>query len=192
MAVSPKELLLSFVSVLEPLSDLVLADIEQATTVQSIPKGTILLEAGNICQHVWFIAAGAARAFYYKDGREATAWFMGQHDFIISVRSFIEQKPSYEYIQTLTDCTLVSITYSQLQHLYQKHPSFNSVGRQLIEKYYALSEERLFQLRMNTAAERYDLLLTTHPAIFKQASLKQIASYIGVTPETVSRLRKRK
>ncbi|NID12758.1 Crp/Fnr family transcriptional regulator [Fibrivirga algicola] len=192
MAVSPKELLLSFVSVLEPLPDLVLADIEQATTVQSIPKGTILLEAGHICQHVWFIAAGAARAFYYKDGREATAWFMGQHDFIISVRSFIEQKPSYEYIQTLTDCTLVSITYSQLQHLYQKHPSFNSVGRQLIEKYYALSEERLFQLRMNTAAERYDLLLATYPAIFKQASLKQIASYIGVTPETVSRLRKRK
>ncbi|MBO0952345.1 Crp/Fnr family transcriptional regulator [Fibrella forsythiae] len=192
MIISPKELLIRYISAIAPLATDILADVAQAIMVQSVPKGTMLLEANRVCQHVWFIADGAARAFYYKDGKEATAWFMGQHDFIISVRSFIEQKPSYEYIQTLTDCTLVSISYSQLQQLYQKHPTFNSVGRQLVEKYYALSEERLFHLRMNTAAERYDLLLTTHPAIFHQASLKQIASYIGVTPETVSRLRKRK
>ncbi|RYF77247.1 MAG: Crp/Fnr family transcriptional regulator [Cytophagaceae bacterium] len=192
MTISPKELLLHYISAIAPLATDILADVEQAITVQSVPKGTMLLEADHVCQHVWFIADGAARAFYYKDGKEATAWFMGQHDFIISVRSFIEQKPSHEYIQTLTDCTLVSISYSLLQQLYKKHPSFNSVGRQLVEKYYALSEERLFQLRMNTAAERYDLLLATYPAIFNQASLKQIASYIGVTPETVSRLRKRK
>jgi len=192
MTHTPKQLLLSFVSAIEPVPDHILADIERAVTVQVAPKGTMLLEADHVCQQVWFIAEGAARAFYYKDGKEATAWFMGQYDFIISVRSFIEQKPSYEYIQTLTDTVLVRISYHQLQQLYQTHPSFNAVGRQLIEKYYALSEERLFQLRMNTAAERYDLLLTTHPAIFKQASLKQIASYIGVTPETVSRLRKRK
>ncbi|MEZ0539230.1 Crp/Fnr family transcriptional regulator [Fibrella arboris] len=192
MSVSPKELLLGYISAIAPLSTAILADVEQAITVQDIPKGTMLLEADRVCQHVWFIADGTARAFYYKDGKEATAWFMGQHDFIISVRSFIEQKPSYEYIQALTACTLVRVSYNQLQQLYQKHPSFNSVGRQLVEQYYALSEERLFQLRMNTAAERYDLLLATHPAIFKQASLKQIASYIGVTPETVSRLRRRR
>ncbi|WP_375448144.1 Crp/Fnr family transcriptional regulator [uncultured Fibrella sp.] len=192
MPVSPKQLLINYISAIAPLDADVLAAVEQAIAVQPAAKGTLLLEADRVCQHVWFIADGAARAFYYKDDKEVTAWFMGRHDFIISVRSFFEQKPSHEYIQTLTDCTLVSIAYSQLQQLYQKHPSFNTVGRQLVEKYYALSEERLFQLRMNTAAERYDLLLATHPAIFQQTSLKHIASYIGVTPETVSRMRKRK
>ncbi|MEZ0483507.1 Crp/Fnr family transcriptional regulator [Fibrella aquatica] len=192
MSILPKQLLLDLVSAIEPLSSDVLTDVEQAISVQQTPKGTMLLEAGRVCHNVWFITEGAARAFYYKDDREVTAWFMGQHDFIISVRSFIEQKPSYEYIQTLTDCKLVKISYTDLQELYQKHPSFNAVGRQLVEKYYALSEERLFQLRMHTAAERYDLLLATYPAIFKQAPLKHIASYLGVTPETVSRLRKRK
>lgn len=192
MSNTPKQLLLDLVLAIEPLPENVLHDVERAVSVLDIPKGALLLEADRVCQHVWFIADGAARAFYYKDDKEVTAWFMGSHDFIISVRSFFEQKPSHEYIQTVTDCTLVSIAYSQLQQLYQKHPSFNSVGRQLVEKYYALSEERLFQLRMNSAAERYDLLLATHPAIFQQASLKHIASYIGVTPETVSRMRKRK
>ena len=152
----------------------------------------MLLEAGRTCGHVWFIADGAARAYYNKDGKEVTAWFMGQHDFIISVRSFFAQKPSYEYINTLTDITLVSISYASLQRLYQTHPTFNAVGRVLVEHYYALSEERAFQLRLNSAAERYDALLSTYPAIFQQASLKQIASHPGVTPETVSRLRRRK
>ncbi len=192
MTNSPKQLLLNIVTAITPLPTDVLTSIEQAITVQHVTKGTLLLEADRVCQHVWFIAEGSARAFYYRDDKEITAWFMAQNDFIISVRSFFEQKPSYEYIQTLTDSTLVSISYAQLQHLYRTHPSFNAVGRALVERYYALSEERLFQLRMNTAAERYDLLMTAHPAIFKQASLKHIATYLGVTPETVSRLRRRK
>lgn len=192
MTLSPKQRLLHSVTAIADLPVDVLSDVEQAIAVQKVSKNTLLLEAGRVCQYVWFIADGAARAFYYKDEKEITAWFMGQNNFIISVRSFFEQKPSNEYIRTLTDTTLVSISYAQLQHLYQKHPIFNQVGRVLVEHYYSLSEERLFQLRMNTAAERYDGLLATHPAIFKEASLKQIASYLSVTPETVSRLRKRK
>ncbi|MBO0932163.1 Crp/Fnr family transcriptional regulator [Fibrella aquatilis] len=114
MVVSPKQRLLHLVTTIAPLSVDVLSDIEQAITVQQVSRNALLLEAGRVCQYVWFIVEGAARAFYYKDDKEVTAWFMGKDDFIISVKSFLEQKSSYEYIQTLTDATLVSIPYAQL------------------------------------------------------------------------------
>jgi CRP-like cAMP-binding protein len=156
---------------------------------QTVEKKTQLLQAGQVCNQLWFINQGLARAYYFKEDKEITSWFMMETDFIISVRSFFGQQRSYEYIEMLEPSELVSITYSDLQELYATYSEFNQVGRILTERYYARSEERLFQLRMNTAQERYDALLMAHPTIFQRASLKQIASYLGLTPETLSRLR---
>ena len=114
---------------------------------------------------------------------------MGDGDFIISVHSFFQQTPSYECIELLEEASLISISFQDLQAMYHRHVEFNVVGRVLTEKYYGLSEERLIHLRMQTARERYASLLAAHPAVFQRASLKQIASYLGIPPETLSRLR---
>ncbi len=114
---------------------------------------------------------------------------MREGDFLISIVSFYTRQPAHEYMELLEESTLLSITYTQLQQLYRDFPEFNIVGRLLTEKYYVMSELRTQNLRMQTALERYQQLLTDFPDIFGRVPLKYIASHLGISPETLSRLR---
>lgn len=153
-----------------------------------------LLQPGQISDKIYFVEQGVVRGYYLKsggqgDGREATAWFMRENDFIISIVSFYSRQPAQEYIELLEDSIVWSITYAQLQQLYRDFPEFNAIGRLLTEKYYVLSELRTQNLRMQAAPERYQQLLTDFPDIFRRVPLKYIASHLGISPETLSRLR---
>ncbi|CCH01532.1 putative transcriptional regulator, Crp/Fnr family [Fibrella aestuarina BUZ 2] len=151
-----------------------------------------VLQPGQQADRIYFIEQGVVRGYYLKEGREVTSWFMREGDFIISIVSFYTRQPAQEYIELLTDGTLWSITYEQLQQLYRDYPAFNLVGRLLTEKYYVLSEQRSLNLRMQTASERYQQLLIDFPMIFSRVPLKHIASHLGISAETLSRLRGRK
>ncbi|MEO7215562.1 Crp/Fnr family transcriptional regulator [Mucilaginibacter sp.] len=152
-----------------------------------------LLDEGQVCKRVYFIKKGFARAYYLaKDGKECTCWFMGTGDIMISVYSFLTQRPAAENIEILEDSIIQSISWNQLQSIYADFPEYNYIGRIVTEKYYILSEERALLLRTSTAEERYHLLLKTHPGILQKASLGQIASYLCISQETLSRVRGRK
>lgn len=112
-------------------------------------------------------------------------------DFVISIVSFFTRQPSAEYLELLEPTVVLSITYDQLQVLYRDFPEFNYTGRLLIEKYYVLSEQRATQLRSRTTTERYELLLYSFPTVFQRVAVQQIASHLGMAPETLSRLRNR-
>ncbi len=160
---------------------------------EKFPKKHRLLKEGQVCKQVYFIKKGFARAYHLSpDGRECTSWFMGTGDIMISVYSFLTQQPAAEYIELLEDSMIQSITWNQLQSIYADFPEYNYIGRIVTEKYYILSEERALLLRTSTATERYQLLLKTHPAILQKASLGQIASYLGISQETLSRVRSRR
>ncbi|MDJ1484214.1 MULTISPECIES: Crp/Fnr family transcriptional regulator [Xanthocytophaga] len=183
------EKIYSLLSSIYPLSDEIREIIPAFFLQHQFPKRTLLLEEGQICDRVYFIDTGLARAFYNLDGQDTTAWFMEEGDIIISVQSFFLQKPSSESIELLEDSTLVSIRYTDLQHLYHQFPAFNFNGRVLTERYYVKGEERATSLRRLTAQERYLNLLETNPKLFNRAPLKHIASFLGMAPETLSRLR---
>jgi CRP-like cAMP-binding protein len=117
---------------------------------------------------------------------------MSDNDIVISVFSFFTQSPSLENIELLEDTVLYSISYQSLQQLYQQFPQFNLHGRIITEQYYMLSEQRNFALKKQSAKQRYDLLLKQYPQILQKASLGHIASYLGITQETLSRIRKQK
>jgi CRP-like cAMP-binding protein len=154
-------------------------------------KKTLLLKAGMVAHRIYFIKKGFVRAFYYKDGNPFTSWFMGEGEIIISVYSFFSRKPSFENIEVLDDCILQSISWEQLQQLYQLFTSFNITGRIITEQYYIRSEERAIDLQTLTATQRYEKLLSQYPAISQIATLGQIATYLGIKQETLSRIRAR-
>ncbi len=158
---------------------------------EQVPKKTILLKAGMVAHRIYFIKKGFVRAFYYKGDNQFTSWFMGQGEIIISVYSFFSRKPSFENIETLEDCTLQSISWEQLQELYATYPKFNITGRIITEQYYIRSEERAINLQTLTATQRYEKLLAEYPQIAQMATLGQIATYLGIKQETLSRIRAR-
>jgi CRP-like cAMP-binding protein len=151
-----------------------------------------LLSKDQVVDRIWLVETGFVRAYYLNKGNEITAWFMQEGDFVISVESFFEQKPSIEFIHLLEDSVLISITHHDLQELYRLFPEFNLVGRMIVQRYYVQSEKRLVDMRNQTSKARYLALLKRWPALFNRATVKDIASYIGMKPETLSRLRGQK
>ncbi len=183
--------LFNLIASIQTVSDALREALPSLLTRENLPKKTLLLREGKVCDHVYFIEKGLVRAFYHTDGQDTTDWFMQEGDLIISVYSFFLQLPSFENIELLEDCTLVSIPYQDLQWLYQQYPEFNFVGRVLTERYYVRGEARAIALRRQTALERYESLLETNPQLLHRAHLKHIASFLGMAPETLSRLRSR-
>lgn len=182
--------LIRSLSLIAPLSAELQKAFSNYVTEESYPKRHLLLKTGQVAKRIYFIKEGFARAFYFtKNVKECTAWFMGQGDIMISVYSFFTQQPAAENIELLENSVIQSMTWSQLQSIYADFKEFNYIGRILTEKYYIQSEERAILLRTLTAKERYELLLNSHPTIFQKASLGQIASHLGISQETLSRVR---
>lgn len=157
-----------------------------------ISKKSFLLKEGNVCREIYFVSKGLLRCFYIKHDKEISSWFMREGDVIISVESFFKQTESQEQIQALEDSSLYYISYDEMQFAFANFSDFNTIGRILTEKYYVLSEQRLYSLRMRRASERYLFLLNHFPQILLRVPLKYIASYLGITEETLSRIRSMK
>jgi CRP-like cAMP-binding protein len=156
----------------------------------ALEKGQLVLEAGNRCTDIYFIEKGLVRGYYFDDdGKEITNWFAQENEFATSFYAFIARQASFENIQALEDCELVRVPHSQLQNLYSAFPETERLGRMITENYYIKLEERLLSIQFKTARERYDMLMKSKPSLLQRASLGQIASYLGITQETLSRIR---
>ncbi|RYZ91073.1 MAG: Crp/Fnr family transcriptional regulator [Proteobacteria bacterium] len=185
------ELLLNYLNAIHPLSDGLVDHLRSILKTRDLQKKEFLLKAGHISRHICFIEQGLLRCFYLKEDHEVCSWFMKEGDVIISVESFYQQKASYESIQALEDCVLHYIDYNELQDIYRRFPEFNFVGRVLTERYYGLSEQRLYGIRMQRSQERYDYLMEHHPELVLRVPAKYLASYLGITEVTMSKVKAR-
>ncbi|MFD2787321.1 Crp/Fnr family transcriptional regulator [Hymenobacter rubripertinctus] len=186
------EAFLAVCRAIHPLSEGLEAELRRLARLETVPARTALLEPGSVAQRLYFLETGLVRGFYLKDGKEVTSWFMPEGHFVISILSFFSRQPSHEYLQTLAECRLWSLTHAQVQGLYRQFAEFNCIGRVLTERYYVLSEQRALDLRMLPAAERYARLLRDFPGLVQQVPLHLLASHLGITAETLSRLRARR
>ena len=175
-----------------PLSSELKEDLSMNVFVRKAKKKEILISEGKICDQLFFIKKGFLRGFHYQNGKEITTWFGFENDFATSSYSFVSQKVGYETVEVIEDSILYTITYENLDSIYGRHPEFNYVGRLLTEKYYIDLMERALCLQFQTAKESYEQLVATHPHILKRASLGHIASYLGISQETLSRIRAKK
>lgn len=185
--------LLETLSFIAPLPAPLQNRVNEEVITERFSHKHLLLKPGETARRLYFIRSGFLRAFFIdENGKECTTWFMGKGDLMISVYSFFTQKPAHEYIEVLQDCKLQSISWQQLNAYYADFPQGNLLGRIVVQKYYIMSEERAIFLRTQTPTLRYEKLLEHHPDIEQQTSQTNIASYLGISRETLSRIRRKK
>ena len=172
-----------------PLGKTSVKNLGKALKKIELGKGAFLSTEGKICSHIYFLETGALRGFYNLDGKEITHWFAFEKSFVTSFLSFITRKPAMENIQLMEDCVLWAITQEDLQELYRNHADMERLGRIMHERYYVMLEERFVNNHFKEARERYDNLVAQSPHILQRAPLGYVASYLGMTQETLSRMR---
>ncbi|MDX2282776.1 MAG: Crp/Fnr family transcriptional regulator [Bacteroidia bacterium] len=172
-----------------PIGEAAQADLIRMVAHESVPKGTVLLQAGQVCSRLYLLEAGMARGYYLHDGKELTSWFAFEGDVMLSMHSFTTRRPAFETIEILENSSLYSIEYEHLQYLYAHHAEISTIGRLLSEKYYVELEEHTLALQVMPAKARYERLLAQQPQVLQRAQLSHIASYLGMSQETLSRIR---
>ena len=160
---------------------------------RTLPKKTIFLKINQIENHISFIESGVVRLFIPKENpeKEITFGFSFKDQFVSAYDSFLTQKPSLYQLQTLTDTSILSITYKDLQAVYKTTKIGDLIGRLTAERLFLIKSKREQNLLNLSAEERYLKLFKERPELLKVIPLKYISSYIGVTAQALSRIRKR-
>lgn len=166
-----------------------LISLETISKQKTFLKGDYLLKANSVCSKSYWVESGIIRKFYLHQDKEVTTEFFFKDDLAISFDSYILQKPSREYIQALTD-TVVNVTdYASFQSTKIKRPQLQELDFLLTEYYTLWLEEKVFELHTQNATQRYETMLKKSPHIVQQVQLTQIASYLNISLETLSRIR---
>ncbi len=184
------EALRQFFRSLAPFSD---AELEEAGLFfrqKALRKNEFFCKAGQFAGGIAFVKEGILRSFFQIEEKETTTFFQIPGSIAVALKSFVRQEKSSENIQALTDAVLMVISRDDLYYLYNENWKWQQVGRVLIEDYYIHQEQRMTTLQSLTAQERYAQFFASYPRIFQHVPLQYVASYLGVSPETLSRIRK--
>jgi len=154
-------------------------------------KNDFFLKQGQVTTSLFVMEKGLIRAFFTKDDKEYNTWFAKEGEMISSILPLYANKPSIENIQFLEDATGYLISINDLNALYKKYPQMETIGRKIAEELCIILEERITSLHTESAEERYHTLIKQYPHLLQRLSLGHIASFLGITQETLSRIRKR-
>jgi CRP-like cAMP-binding protein len=154
-------------------------------------KGELLLEEGQVCEHIYFIRKGAVRGFIRDGKKDITTWITAEGEMVSSILSFERKGSSIENMQAIEDCEVLALTLVDLEKLYEQFPEFNIVGRKLLQQYYSDAEGRAFIARLTKAETKYKQFLTRYSHFANRIPLTYVASFLGITLETLSRVRRK-
>jgi CRP-like cAMP-binding protein len=186
-----QEKLIQFIQTILPMSAEKAAYIAHYFTLTYFNKNDYILKEGKICTQSYFIEEGFLRAYVVDlNGNEVTIEFYSKNIFANDFLSFFKRIPSNENIQALTDVTAWMINYDDLQICFHTIPEFREFGRMLLINNHSRLKERMLGMIQLTAEQRYVNLIASKPDIFQNAPLKMIASYLGITDTSLSRIRK--
>lgn len=153
------------------------------------PKGHILVRADTTCNYVYYIEKGLTRTFYLKDGKDITDWISTERTFASSIVSFITRKPDIRNVELLENAVLWAFHYDDMEKLYKASHEIERLGRLIANYGLVQMQQRFDDLHFATANERYIKLMHANPTIIQRVPLGMIASYLGITQETLSRIR---
>lgn len=154
-----------------------------------VKKGQNFLNEGEVCTQMGYVHQGIVRQYYYKNGKELTEHFCCEDDVFICIESFLRQKPSHLVVEALENSVIYGIPHDPLLRMASENYEIEKVYRGLLENSLILSQKKMDMFRFESAHERYSRLLKSKPEIIRRAPLSYIASFLLMTPETLSRVR---
>ena len=178
----------SFFESIYPISNQAREALRKIIKIKAYDKNEIIQDIGSRCKTVYFVKDGCARIFYYKDGNDITEHFSFENELIVRAESLFTGKPTLKGIQAIDKSTVLGIDSELLFELYNKHHDIERLFRLLFEKEYVNTVKRIESLQFKTAKERYAELLETTDYVQK-IPLKYIATYLGITQVSLSRIR---
>ena len=166
--------------------------LKRAVSYREFPKGSVLLHSGDLSQAFYFNLEGCVRLYYEVDGEEKTAFFYTENQFISSYESFTRQLPSRHSLQCTEDCKLVEIGMEAAANLLAYSPKFEALARVMMEEELIIYQDIISSFITLKPEERYLKLSQEHPALFQRIPQYHLASYLGITAESLSRIKKRR
>lgn len=160
--------------------------------VEKISRKTKMLAPNEICKRMYFVISGCLRLYYVKsDGNEVNCFFFHEGLFCTAFGSFMKQKKSNQYLEAIEDTVCISITYEELERLYVELPNMNILVRKILEERYTNAHEIISSYILDNPETRYLKFRKQYPLLINRLAEYHIASYLGITPKSLSRLKKR-
>ena len=181
----------SFTQRIVRVDDAVMDRLMSALVPATLAKGSVLLQDGEVCEHVWFIGQGLVRAYFLKDGEEVTQQFFFEGSYTTDYESFLTQRPTRLHLQALEPTLLLALNREAMQRLYAADPGAERMGRRIAEEIFLAVSRRNRSFLLESAEQRYLDLLRERPKVMQRVPQRHIASYRGVKPESLSRIRAR-
>ena len=189
-----KLMISNFLNVIQQISPLTQKEkdlLSDALIVRHIPKKFNLVEIGKISRETYFINKGCLQLFYNKDGEDATIFLATENMFLGAFTSFLTQRASLEGIRALEDCELLVLPKSALDKLYETMPKMNLIIRKIMEQRFLSAQSIVASFVLNKPEERYLQMLSQRPELFQRVPQHILATFLGITPVSLSRIRKR-
>jgi CRP-like cAMP-binding protein len=183
--------LVDFLNSVQPLSAGAQKLILRDSFPLKVEKKRFILKPGAVSQYFYFIVKGVVQGYIKDNGRAVTTWIMQENEIAGSFRTLGTDHPCDEYLQALEDCELIVIPVATTEYLFDHYPESNAIARRLWEFKYRQAEERAYLARISNATKRYNRFMEIFPGLADRISLKYIASHLGMTLETLSRIRSR-
>jgi CRP-like cAMP-binding protein len=187
-----QEQLFRYLASFSPIPATVKAALGEICSLIHVEKNRDLQPIGHTCRTIYFINKGIARIYYYKDEVDVTESFAFENNIVVRFESLFTGRPSRKAIQVLEDSDLIAIDATRLFRLYNQFPEIERVFRKVFEASHVETINRIESIQFHSAAERYRSLLKEAPGIIRRVPLKFIASYLGITPVSLSRIRARR
>jgi len=154
-----------------------------------VKKGATFLQEGAICNHIYIVETGLIRQYFYKNGIDITEYFAWEKQGFVCLESFIERKPSRLIVEALEDCVIYGIHKDELNDLSGLYRDIELMYRGMLEQSLLISQKRMYTMHFETARERYNNFMKVSPFLMNRVPSMYIASYLGITPETLSRVK---
>ncbi len=164
-------------------------DLMLNSKILHLEKNTILVREGEFSNKSYFIAKGCARAYYLKDGKDINDWFAFENNFITSINSYFLNQSSPHFIETLESSIILELSRDKIIELCSKYPEFDRLEKMAITHTMLLLQQRIMSIQFESAAQKYENLIQLRPDITQRIQLTHIASYLGISLETLSRIR---